>query len=208
MKVIKLRCNVTKTILYEGAFETAAQCLEHAIKDRADITNVNLKNTDLSRASLDEAVFHFADFTNANLTGANLSGATFTDCRFHGAALYNTFFCYSHFRHCSFESASFGGTDITSAWLEDCLFSTLSCFTLDFVLARTMRGSRFTDPEGKIYPMTRPPLVIKGTHMGPICLMDRHVKIGARIMPAASCPEHFQLLKGIEKLQKLKSAKS
>lgn len=205
MKVIKLHCNTTARTLYEGVFENAARCLEQAVKDRADITNVNLRNMDLSRAALDEATFHMADFTGANLTGANLSEARLTDCRFHGAALYNTCLSFSRFRHCGFEGASFGGTDIMGAWLEDCRFSTLSCFSLEFVQAATMRGSGFVDARGNAYPMTRPPLVVRGTQLGLICLMDGHTKIGARIMPAGTSTAHLQLLRGIEKLQKLKA---
>lgn len=204
MKVIKLRCTITDTVLYEGRFENVARCLEQAMKDRADITNVSLKNMDLSCAALDEASFHMADFTGANLTGANLSEANFTDCRFLGAALFNTCLSYSRLLRCGFEGASFGGTEITGTWLEDCRFSTLSCFTLDFVQAATMRGTSFIGTSGEAYPMTRPPLVIRGAQMGPVSLLDRHIKIGARVMPIHACAEHLQLVKGIEKLQKMK----
>ncbi len=183
MPIITLRSHRTQQPLYSGNFQNTRECLEHAVRDGALLTGADLRNLDLSNAALDDLILEDADFTNTNLTGANMSEAVLQNCNFSGAALYNACICFSQFEDCMFESTSFGATDVLETSFIRCVFSTLSCFSLDFIICRTMEGCVFMDRGGKTYPLTRPPLVLKGLQQGSLIMMDEHVRFGGIIRP-------------------------
>ncbi len=81
-----------------------------------------------------------------------------------------------------FEGASFGGTDITGSDISHAVFSNLSCFSLDFVLAASMIGCSFANTGGLVSTMSRPPVVIRGAAENIIVFMDHCVKIGHEML--------------------------
>jgi hypothetical protein len=164
--------------LFEGRFYSFKACLEDAIKRRINLRNINLRQLNLSNANLDNAVMPDADFSGTNLTGANISESYLKGAKFVGSALYNTFFCDSNISDCDFEAASFGATDLHGAMLVNARFSTLSCFSLDFVKVRHMSNCLFVDPDGHISNMSRPPIVIRGLGREPVIFMDRDIRAG------------------------------
>lgn len=183
MPLIKLQSDQDDHLLYEGNFPTLVACLEQAVRDRTDLTGINLHKANLMNANLDEAQMPYANLSGANLSGANLSEAFLKGANFMGCALYNTCFCYSDLSYCDFGDSSFGSTDIAGADISESRFSTLSSFTLDFNLARNMVGCVFRDPSEMLCAMSRPPVVIHGLQNGPLVMMDHHVKIGSIVKP-------------------------
>jgi uncharacterized protein YjbI with pentapeptide repeats len=177
MKIYDIISRHSDKILFSGRFRSFRHTLESAVTNNTDLTGADLRARNLSGISLDDALLDQADFTGSNLTGANLSEARLRGASFINTCLYNTCFAYSDLQGCSFIDASFGGTDITGSNLSHSTFSTLSCFSLDFVDAAAMTGCIFTNPDGMIATMSKPPLVIKGASRSVIIFMDRTVKI-------------------------------
>jgi len=181
MSMIQLKSVKDGSILYEGEFPDIAACAARAVEENINLEYADLSGVNLLNAMVDGACLKNADFTCANLTGANLSEAQLGRAHFCGAALYNTCLCYSDLSGCDFTDASFGATDIAGADLSHSRFSTLSCFSLDFVLAGRMADCVFLEPGGAPCPLSRPPIVIQGLAAGPVICLDRHIKIGALI---------------------------
>ncbi len=182
MKLYQLRSINSDAVLFEGNFKSFKDCLERAVLDRVALDCVNLRNKNLTNANLDDAIMPHADFTGANLTGANMSEAYLKGSNFVATALYNVCFNDSNITACDFSNASFGATDIYGTIISHSQFSTLSCFSLDFVHVRQMSGCIFINPDGRICEMSKPPIVVRGMGREPIILMDRHVKAGHNII--------------------------
>ncbi|MCC7305545.1 MAG: pentapeptide repeat-containing protein [Alphaproteobacteria bacterium] len=168
-------------ILFEGKFKDFKTCLEQAVKDNVDLSKAHLARRNLSNTMLDGAMLKGADFTGANLCGSNLSESQLDGAVFISADLVNACLACASMRGCLFGDASFGATIITGADISYATFSTLSCFTLDFMHTRAMEGCIFSDPEGLHLSMSRPPVVIKGLSAEAIIFMDRHIKIDSRV---------------------------
>ncbi|MCB9983347.1 MAG: pentapeptide repeat-containing protein [Rhodospirillales bacterium] len=196
----QLRSIKDDSVLFEGRFETLKACLEQAVADRVALHCVNLRCQNLTNANLDDALMPGADFSGANLTGANMSESYFKDTNFTGTALYNTCFCDSNISACNFEDASFGATDIHGAILSQARFSTLSCFNLDFVTARAMTGCVFTNPDGTLCPMSRPPIVVRGAGNEILVQLDHHTKTGHNIVES----QHLRQILGKLSVQELR----
>ncbi len=162
MKSYTIQSAINNAVLFEGPFPSFAACAEAALAAGVKLEGADLSHKNLGNACFDDAVLRGADFSGSNLTGANLSEADITGANFSDSDLYNTCFAYSTLKNCNFEGASFGATDITASDLSNSVFSTLSCFSLDFMLAKKMAGSRFKSAEGQIVRMGKPPIVIRG----------------------------------------------
>ncbi len=181
MPIIELKSHKDGTTLYQGEFNNIIQCLERAITEHVDLRNISLIKQNLSNANLDEGMLENANFSGSNLTGANLSECELMGANFNSSAPYNTFLCYSDMQNCNFENTSFGATDITGSNIKGSIFSTLSCFDLDFNLAKDMSECRFQDISGNICDMSRPPVIIKGLPAGQMIFMDKTIKIAGKI---------------------------
>lgn len=166
----------TGAILYKQNAACFSACLEQAIEKKICLDHADLRNCNLINANMDNAQLDHADFTNANLAGANLSEAQLKGARFSNTTLYDTCLAYSCLRSANFEDAFFGATDITGADISHSSFSTLSCFTLDFVHADSMQRCIFKNPDGRLSEMSHPPIVIKGLPKT-LIFLDRHVKV-------------------------------
>jgi uncharacterized protein YjbI with pentapeptide repeats len=188
MKTQKIISSHNGRTLYEGSFESFKHCLEQGVIDRANLAGANLKNYNLSNACLDDGLLTGADFSGCNLTGANLSEARLRGALFCGADLYNTCLAYADVKSCDFTDAMFGATDITGADISNALFSTLSCFTLDFPSAASLQNCRFTNDAGQEFFWSRPPVVIRGLGLKPVIFTDQCWMHGTAIMPY---PEQF-----------------
>ena len=171
----------TGTVIFEGDFASLRDCAEHAAGDGVCLDFADLAHANLVNASLDETSLRCARLHGANLTGANLSEADLDGSDFTDAVLCNTCLCFSSLRHCRFDGALFGAADITGSAVDRCVFSTLSAFHLNFRGAGSMDGCIYVDPENIHCPFSRPPAVVAGLAW-PVVVMDRHIKIGSRIM--------------------------
>jgi uncharacterized protein YjbI with pentapeptide repeats len=182
MKLFQILTSHSDIILYEGKFAKFRHCVEQAVRDNVRLENADLSNRNLSNITLDDAFLSRANFSNSNLTGANLSEARLHGASFKGTDLYNTCFAWSDLRGARFEDASFGGTDITGSDISHSVFSTLSCFSLDFALTALMDGCVFTNHDGIIATMSKPPVVIRGVSHNMIIFMDHCMKIDHDVM--------------------------
>lgn len=183
MPYIRITSRETASDLFGGDFADLRACLEEAIAQGIDLSGADLSGASLINANLDGARLERASLDGANLTGANLSECYLDGASLRGAALYNTCFAESLLRGTDFREASFGGTDIAATNVAGALFSTASCFTLDFALAQDMRGCCFEAGDGFLCQMSRPPTVVRGQWGYPIAVMDTHVKVGPHVRP-------------------------
>lgn len=182
MKNFQIETMRDQRLLFEGRFRSFKHCVEQAVRDKVKLQGANLRNRNFTNAMLDDGDLIHVDFSGANLTGANLSEAKLAGARFIGADLYNTCFAWSDMRGCRFDHAAFGGTDITGCDLSLSVFSSLSCFQLDFAMAAAMRECSFSNPDGLVARMSKPPVVIRGASENVIIFMDQHVKIGHEML--------------------------
>lgn len=166
----------SKELLYQAHTNSLTACIEQAVRDNVSLKNADLRKINLSNATLDGADLKGAQLSHSNLTGANLSESNLEDACLCNTSLFNTCLAYTDLTGAAFEGASFGATDITGAILKDCIFSTTSCFTLDFVYAGTLSGCIFKNPDGVVAPISCTPIIIKGLPQT-IIFLDRHIKI-------------------------------
>lgn len=183
MQYYTLTKHTDNTAIFSGYYPTFTHCLEDAVEKQINLSYVDLKSHNLTNANLDGANMPCADLSGANLTGANLSEANLTQAIFYNADLYNTCLAYSDFRNSDFRSASFGATMIEGCNMRNCIFSTLSCFDLEFTLTDDIGGSLFAMPDGGLHHMSKHPIVLKGLLNTPIIILDQAVKIGEKIFP-------------------------
>ncbi|HBH26612.1 MAG TPA: hypothetical protein DDX54_04335 [Rhodospirillaceae bacterium] len=183
MPYIHITSHETGSTLFGGEFPSLRACLEAAVAEGLPLIGADLAHAGLQNANLDGAHLARARLDGANLTGANLSEARLDGTSFRGAELYNTCLAESLLREAAFEGAAFGATDIAGADIAGAMFSTASCFTLDFALARSMEGVTFATADGLLCQMSRPPTVIRGQWGHVIAVMDHHVKVGPHVRP-------------------------
>lgn len=181
----QLRSIQTGKILFEAHAATLKDCAEQAVNAGIDLSFADFRRADLSCATLDGGRFDGADFTEANLSGANLSEARLQSAHFKNTALYNACLCLSDLSGCDFQGAGFGATDIHGALLSRAVFSTLSCFTLDFFGADNMEGCAFIDAHGLTTSFSQPPVVVNGLGPSPLIFMGGTIHSGhERLFPA------------------------
>lgn len=188
MQHFKLHKHTDHVEIFSGDYASFTECLEDAIAKDVNLAHINLQNKNLSNANLDNAYMPNASFINANLSGANLSEATLINARFYNCSLYNTCLSYSDLSKSDFRSASFGATLIDGANIQDCIFSTLSCFDLDFYFTTNMTGCLFASEDGKMHKMSKHPMVLKGFMNTHIIILDHTVKIGTKTFPRTILP--------------------
>tara|TARA_B100001989_G_scaffold202654_1_gene151086 strand:+ start:3001 stop:3624 length:624 start_codon:yes stop_codon:yes gene_type:complete len=188
MNITSLKSYKTGKTIFSGPYADIVACLEDAVQKRINLEYVDLSHQNLSNANLDEAHMPYADFTGCNLSGVNLSESNLRMSKFQHACLYNSYFCYSDLYGCDFINTDFGATNIVGADMQCCKFSTLSCFSLDFVDVGSLAGSQFHHVNGNIYPMSNSPIVIKGIFNTPIVIMDSVVQIGRNTFPRNDIP--------------------
>ena len=113
---------------------------------------------------------------------------------FYNCSLYNTCLSFSDLRKCDFRNANFGATLIDSANIQDCMFSTLSCFDLDFYFTASMTGCTFMSDDGKMHRMSKHPMVLKGFMNTHIIIFDHTIKIGMKTFPKTILPELIKII--------------
>ncbi len=188
MKYFELKKHTDNSELFSGNYPSFIKCLEDAVDKKVDLSHINLQNKNLSNANLDNARMPFANFTGSNLTGANLSESTLTSAIFLNCSLYNACFSYSCLSNSDFRGAHFGATLIDGANKQNSLFSTLSCFDLDFGFARHMDGCIFMSTDGTLHKMSQCPIILKGFLNTHIIIFDCSVKIGVKNFPRSVLP--------------------
>lgn len=175
--------------LYADRFSSFRACVEQAIADGVSLRHADLSHRNLAHAQLDGGDFHGTRFTNSNLSGANASECILTKAQFTGAILHGTVFCESDLSLAHFDGALFGGTDLFNCRAAQCVFTTLSAFSLNFFEAISMHDSQFLNPCGTSCPMSHPPLVIQGLQQT-VIFMDRHIKIGHAVFESGQAGQH------------------
>ncbi len=171
MNVFTIKSNDGK-ILYKGQAGSVKTCIEDAIAQNICLENANLKYLNLSNVNLDGGQLRNTDFSGSNLSGANLSEADLSHGTFNNCELYNACLVDSLMDHTDFQGASFGATDISGSVLRNSKFSTLSCFSLEFIHAKTIRNCIFKAASGQIHHFSKAPIVIKGYAQHPIVLFE------------------------------------
>jgi hypothetical protein len=192
MQILSIQSYKTGEILFQGQFKNFKTCLAAAITEKITLAYADLKHKNLVNAQLDDACMPYADFTRSNLSGANLSESMMQGAQFTGVSLHNTCLAYSDLRGCVFENASFGATDVTGSDISFSSFSTLSCFSLDFMHVHAMKNCVFKNPDGTLSALSRPPIVVNGLGCMPLIFLDQHLKIGERL---TAYPEWFTPLR-------------
>lgn len=188
MNVFTLKSYKTGKIIFSGPYGSFTDCLEDAVSKRINLSYIDLKYRNLSNANLDDAHMPYADLTGCNLSGVNFSESVLHDSNFQHATLYNCYLSYSDLKGCNFRNSDFGATNIIGANIENCSFSTLSCFTLEFSQVGSMQGCTFNHYNGNVYPMSGSPIVISGLFSTPVVIMDTIIKIGQNIFPKNDIP--------------------
>ncbi|PCK00415.1 MAG: hypothetical protein COA45_01150 [Zetaproteobacteria bacterium] len=194
MQHFKIYKHKNHTEIFSGYYGSFIECLEDAVEKQVDLTNINLQNKNISNANLDNAHMPNAIFINANLSGTNLSEAHLNNSIFYNCSLYNTCLSFSDLEKCDFRNANFGATMINGANIQDCIFSTLSCFDLDFYFATNMTGCLFVSEDGKMHKMSKHPMVLKGFLNTHIIILDHTIKIGIKTFPKTMLPELMNVI--------------
>lgn len=194
MPYFTLHKHTDRTEIFSGHYASFAECLEDAVENKINLVSINLQNKDLSNANLDGAHMPNARFTSANLSGTNLSEAHLMNAIFYNCSLFNTCLSYSDLSKSDFRGANFGATLIDGTNMQDCIFSTLSCFDLDFYFTTNMTGCLFVSEDGNIHKMSKHPMVLKGFMNTHIIILDNTIKIGIKTFPRAILPELMNMI--------------
>lgn len=194
MQHFKLFKYKNSTEIFSGYYKSFTDCLEDAIKQERNLAHIDLKNRDLSNANLDNACMPGAVFINTNLSGANLSEASLENSTFYNCSLYNTCLSFSNLQSCDFRNANFGATLVDNSNMKNCIFSTLSCFDLDFYFTKDMSGSIFMTDDHNIHKMSKHPMVLKGFMNTHIVIFDNSIKIGMKTFPKSILPDLMSVI--------------
>ncbi len=194
MPYFALKTHTNQSPLFEGHYPTFINCLETAISQETDLSFIDLKHQNLTNANLDNAHMPNADFSGANLTGTNLSESHLQSAIYFDTTLYNTCLSYSDLKYSNFRGASFGATMIEGCTIKGSIFSTLSCFDLDFPNAHDMHGCTFESIDGILHDMSCHPIIVKGLLNKPIIIMDHTIALGTNILPKALLPKLLNTL--------------
>lgn len=185
MDKITIHACTTGRIIFEGIFPSLRHCLEAAVTDHVCLASANLAGRDLSNATLDGADLHGACLDGANLWGANVCEANMTGVSAVGSDFTLACLCESRLVQVNFRDAVFGGTLVTDALIEACLFSCPSVFSLPFNKARL--GHNIFEHEGRPLPFATTPVVVTGLPQR-IVFLDGTVLVGERNVGYAHTP--------------------
>ena len=180
---ISIHHRATGAILYTGPHRDIRAAAEAAVAAGVRLDGADLRRANLANAMLDGAALRQAALRGANLSGANLSEADLVSCDLASTTLYGACLCESALTDCDLRGALCGGTDISGARLERCLFSTLSALQMNFADCRALARCAFHDePSGTVALFDRAPVVVAGLGL-PLAVMDSHVRIGPHMIP-------------------------
>ena len=102
----------TGRVLFRLECGSLADCVETAVKSRADLSGANLSGANLSRANL-----YGANLSSAYLSGANLSGANLSSAYLSGADLYCANLSRANLYGANLSSAYLSGANLSGAYL-------------------------------------------------------------------------------------------
>lgn len=199
MKYYEILRTYDRHVLFFGKYPNFTKCLEDAVASSIDLNHADLRHKNLTNANLDGATMTNTNFSWANLSGANMSECALQESIFNNTALYNTCLCESNLHACDFRSASFGATDITGCDISHSLFSSVSCFSLDFWHTTNMDGCRYFNAEGQESLMSGKPIIVKGIISNPIIVLDQNIHIGHRQFPIHALPRLLTFLQSDHK---------
>lgn len=186
MPSFTIHARLTRAPLFTGDYASLRHCVEAAIAQNISLSGADLGHADLSSASLDGANLRNADLSYANLHGINLSESDLTGACLHACDLTSACLCESRLQNVSFTDASFGGTLITDAVIEGCLFSCPTALTLPFADARLGRNVYMHDNLEPV-DFSAAPIVVSGLPKR-VAFFDRQALIGDRLIALTEPP--------------------
>lgn len=175
----KLSINHFRTgrALFSGSFKTMKTAVEAAISDNVSLAFADLRHANLINAQMDGAILDGAQLDEANLMGANISEASLRRTSLMNTNLHSVTFCDSILDAINARGALFGGTDITAAIIQRCLFDTLSALELNYRDAKKIGLNGFMADNEQLCEFSQTPILIKGFNY-PIYYLDRVTLIG------------------------------
>lgn len=180
MNLFQLYRYDTNELLFEAKAVCMKECLEKAVWDKVNLDYVDLSNCNLCDINLDDAQIHYANFRGCTLVGANMSEGSFKGCDFSNALLHGACLNESDFGQAAFIYTRFGDTDCAGTNFEGTVFAGVSALELKFQECLSMTNCLYYHHDGKAYPMSRPPLVIKGLPYL-LALLNKHYIKGSEI---------------------------
>jgi len=167
----------TKAVIFEGYFSSIKECVEEAINQKIALDYVDLSGQNLSCANMDDGSFRGANFSYSNLKDANLSECDFTNANFSYTDLTSACMAISIVKGCFFYQASFCMTDVTDAFIVNCVFSCPSALDVYFARSQQFKNNVFyAEGYGNVI-MNEPPVVVHGLCRS-IVFTDDMIKIG------------------------------
>jgi len=112
-------------ILYSADADSLKDCVEMAVKSRADLSSADLRTADLSSANLSSANLSSANLSYANLSSANLSSANLRYANLR----------YANLRYANLRSADLSSADLISANLSSANLSSANLRYADLISA-------------------------------------------------------------------------
>jgi len=131
----------TGRVLFRLECGSFVNCVETAVKSRANLRGANLSNASLSNANLSNADLSNANLSNTNLSSANLfcadlSGADLSDAYLSSANLYGAYlsganlYC-ANLSNASLSNANLSNADLSNANLSNTNLSSANLFCAD-----------------------------------------------------------------------------
>lgn len=188
MHYYTIKSAFAENLLFSGQYRSLAECVTDAVARRVSLRGADFRNANLINAEMDGGDYAGAVFAGANLTSANISEADLRGADFENAILHGAILCDSDMSQANFDGALFGATEIAGATLQQCIFTTLSAFTLPFDEADMVKDCRFINPCDTVCMFSRQPLVVRGLS-AQVMVLDHHIKIGHDVFPLEMIPE-------------------
>lgn len=179
MRIELIAWNTRKTIM-SGDFISVRHALEHAINHNIKLDYIDLSDIDLKHSNLDGGSFNYARFTRVNFDGTNLSEcslikAQFQECNLTNVTLTDTSCVGAKFQNSCMLNCEALYTDFRGA-----LFSCHHFLKSDFRQSAHFGGAAFMN-KGNICPMSKGPVFVRGLGMD-VVLLDEHAIIGGTVI--------------------------
>lgn len=160
------------SVLFEGRFMTIRRCVEAAIREGVDLSNVDLRGANLRHAHLDDAKMRGACLWGTILDYADMSGGVFEGCDFRTASLKETCLAESSLQGADFRGAYFSKTIVVESDFSNTQFSCPSIFSLRWCEAKTLAGAVYWHKGEVPFDLSGVPLSVQGPEGHIVCLDD------------------------------------
>lgn len=169
-------------IIFEGIYPTDKDLVEDAIRQNISLDYADLRYLNLSNANLDGLKLRNADFSFSNFSGSNLSESVVSYCSFTNCNLINSDFTSSEIIFCNFQNSDFGANNVKNASFIDCVFNTVSAFSISYCSLKTLKNNIFNTSQGTSLKFSETPIVVQGINCNPIIIINNTVLNGSKII--------------------------